>query len=47
MIELITKTGAILIATSDSHGGIYDEKGLDIEKIVALKSAKKSLEAYK
>lgn len=46
MIELISKTGAILIATSDSHGAIYDENGLDIEKIVAIKTAKKSLETY-
>ena len=46
MIELITKTGAILIATSDSHGGIYDEKGLDVEQIIRLKSEKKSLQEY-
>ncbi len=46
MIELIAKTGAILIATSDSHGGIYDEDGLDITKIVELKKNKKSLSEY-
>jgi len=46
MIELIAKTGAILIGTSDSHGGIYDAKGLDIAQIVALKNAKKSLAEY-
>jgi glutamate dehydrogenase/leucine dehydrogenase len=43
MIELIDKTWAILIATSDSHGGIYDERWLDISQIVKLKSDKKSL----
>jgi glutamate dehydrogenase/leucine dehydrogenase len=47
MIELIAKTGAILIGTSDSHGGIYDSNGLDISEIVALKKNKKSLEEYK
>ncbi len=47
MIELISKTGAILIGTSDSHGWIYDENGLDIEEIVRLKKNKLSLEAYK
>ena len=47
MIELIEKTGAILIGTSDSHGGIYDESGLDIAQIVELKTNKKSLTEYK
>jgi glutamate dehydrogenase/leucine dehydrogenase len=47
MIELIEKTGAILIGTSDSHGAIYDEAGLDIAQIVELKSHKKSLTEYK
>lgn len=47
MIELIEKTGAILIGTSDSHGGIYDAKGLDVKKIVKLKTEKKSLTEYK
>lgn len=47
MIELIAKTGAILIGTSDSHGAIYDEAGLDIARIVELKKEKKSLTEYK
>ena len=42
MIELIHQTGATLIGTSDSHGGIYDENGLDIKEIVHLKKEKKS-----
>ena len=46
MIELIAKTGAILIGTSDSHGGIYHEEGLDISKIVELKKNKQSLSEY-
>ncbi len=47
MIELIARTGAILVATSDSHGGIHDENGLDIAQIVELKKNKKSLAEYK
>lgn len=47
MIELIDRTGAILIGTSDSHGGIYDESGLDIWQIVELKKNKKPLTEYK
>ena len=46
MIELIAKTGAILIGTSDSHGAIHDEAGLDIARIVELKKNKKSLTEY-
>jgi glutamate dehydrogenase/leucine dehydrogenase len=46
MIELIAKTGAILIGTSDSHGGIFDANGLDIAQIVELKKNKKSLSEY-
>ncbi len=47
MIELTYKAGAIIIGTSDSHGGISDPKGLDIEQIVKLKNEKKSLTEYK
>ena len=46
MIELIEKSGAILIGTSDSHGGIFDQNGLDIAQIVELKKNKKSLTEY-
>lgn len=46
MIELIEKTGAILLGTSDSKTAIYDESGLDISQIVSLKSEKKSLTEY-
>lgn len=46
MIELISQSGAILIGTSDSHGGIYHEDGLDVAEIVRLKKNKKSLEEY-
>jgi glutamate dehydrogenase/leucine dehydrogenase len=47
MIELIENTGAVLIWTSDSHGGIYDENGLDISRIVELKKNRKSLTEYR
>jgi glutamate dehydrogenase/leucine dehydrogenase len=47
MIELIAKTGVILIGTSDSHGGIYSSDGLDITQIVELKKNKKSLAEYR
>lgn len=47
MIELIARTGAIIIGTSDSHGAIYDEAGLDIARIVELKKNKQALTEYK
>ena len=46
MIELIEKTWAILVGTSDSKTAIYNESGLDISRIVSLKSEKKSLTEY-
>jgi glutamate dehydrogenase len=46
MIELIEKSGAILIGTSDSHCGIFSADGLDIAQIVELKKNKKSLAEY-
>jgi glutamate dehydrogenase/leucine dehydrogenase len=47
MIELIARTGAILIGTSDSHGGIYSSDGLDVAEIVEIKKNKKSLSEYR
>ena len=46
MIELVHQAGAILIGTSDSKTGIYDENGLDVESIITLKENKKSLIEY-
>jgi glutamate dehydrogenase/leucine dehydrogenase len=46
MIELVRKSGAILIGTSDSKTGIHDANGLDVDAIIALKENKKSLLEY-
>ena len=46
MIELIAKTGVILIGTSDSKTAIYDPNGLDVSQILELKKNKKSLTEY-
>jgi glutamate dehydrogenase/leucine dehydrogenase len=35
--ELLHKIGVKVIAVSDSHGGIFNPKGLDIPKVVAYK----------
>ncbi len=35
--QLFDEAGATIIAVSDSQGGIYDERGLDIEAVLAYK----------
>ncbi len=40
------KDGAIIVGISDSHGGIYDTDGLDIDAITKLKQARKSVTEY-
>lgn len=35
--QLFAEAGAIIVAVSDSQGGIYDERGLDIETVLAYK----------
>jgi glutamate dehydrogenase len=47
MIELVDKAGGIIIGTSDSHGAIYDPRGLDVHQIIELKKNKKSLQEYR
>lgn len=46
MISLLHDRGAILVGTADSRGAIYSADGLDVEKIIALKSAHKSVIEY-
>lgn len=45
--HFLAEAGARIVAVSDSSGGIYDKKGLDIEKIIKQKKAGKSLEKIK
>jgi len=46
MAELVCEAGWILVGISDSKGWIYNEKGLFIDKIVRLKSERKSVTEY-
>jgi glutamate dehydrogenase len=46
MAEIIVGLGATLVGISDSRGGIYNEKGLDIAKITAIKEAKGTVHDY-
>ncbi len=46
MAELMVDLGATVIGISDSRGGIYNEKWLDIKKISELKKNKKSVTDY-
>lgn len=40
MAEIIVGLGATLVGISDSRGGIYNEKGLDIGKISTIKESR-------
>jgi glutamate dehydrogenase/leucine dehydrogenase len=44
---MLSKDGYKILAVSDSKGGIYNDKGLNIEELVNLKSAGKSVVDYK
>ena len=46
MAELVCEAWAILVWISDSKWGIYNEKGLFIDKLVRLKSERKSVIEY-
>jgi glutamate dehydrogenase/leucine dehydrogenase len=43
---LASQDGAKILGISDSRGAIYHADGLDVDKIVALKSARKSVTDY-
>lgn len=45
-MECIEKAGGILIGTSDSRGGIFNENGINISEIISLKENKKSVTEY-
>ncbi|MCL5239305.1 MAG: Glu/Leu/Phe/Val dehydrogenase [Candidatus Marsarchaeota archaeon] len=45
--ELATKLGAKVVATSDSHGGVYSSKGLDVAKLKEMKEKTGSVVGYK
>lgn len=42
----LTRNGAIPVAVSDSMGSIYNPGGLDVEKLIKLKTAGKSVTEY-
>ena len=44
--ELLSKEGYKIVAVSDSKGGIYDSKGLDIKKVVAEKKKSRTVTNY-
>jgi glutamate dehydrogenase/leucine dehydrogenase len=47
LAQMLSKDGYKILAVSDSKGGIYNDKGLNIEELVNLKSAGKSVVDYK
>lgn len=44
--RFLTEKGAILVAVADSHGGIHNPDGLDVDKLIALKNEGKCVTDY-
>jgi glutamate dehydrogenase (NAD(P)+) len=44
--RFLTNKGAVLVAVADSRGALHDPAGLDVEALVALKQAGKSVADY-
>ncbi|MDB5080539.1 MAG: Glutamate dehydrogenase [Chloroflexi bacterium] len=44
--RLLAEDGAIIVAVSDSTGGIYNPKGLDVRKVVAFKQEHSTVVGY-
>jgi len=47
LAQMLSKDGYKILAVSDSKGGIYNKKGLEVEELVNLKSEGKSVVDYK
>jgi glutamate dehydrogenase/leucine dehydrogenase len=43
MMKLLSTAGAKIIGVSDSHGGIYNAQGINIEEVSEIKKQGKSL----
>ena len=46
MAKLLRQRGYTIVAVSDSKGGIYDTKGLDVEEIIKVKETKGTVTGY-
>jgi glutamate dehydrogenase/leucine dehydrogenase len=44
--RFLGERGTVLVAASDSHGTIYNPKGIDVMRLIALKDAGKSVTDY-
>ena len=47
MAKLLAEEGYVIVAVSDSKGGIYDSAGLEIEEVMKSKESKGSVVEYK
>ncbi len=47
MAQLLAERGYTIVAVSDSKGGIYDQKGLNIKEVIAVKESKGSVVEYR
>jgi len=44
--RFLGEKGTVLVAASDSHGTIYNPKGIDVARLIALKNAGKNVSDY-
>ena len=44
--RFLGEKGTVLVAASDSHGTIYNPKGIDVARLIALKNAGKNVTDY-
>ena len=44
--RFLAKEGTVLVAAADSHGTIFNPKGIDVERLIALKDAGKNVTDY-
>lgn len=44
--KMLDEEGFKIIAVSDSRGGVYDKRGLDVDEIIKIKGDKKSVQDY-
>lgn len=45
--KFLDKDGSRIVAVSDSHGVIYNQKGLDVKRLIQIKKAGKSVTSYR
>lgn len=46
-VQYLQRWGAVIVGVADSRGAVYDERGLEVAKLLRLKARKKSVSEYR